>query len=402
MGQAVSLTGTWMQTIAQSWLVIELTDSKAALGFVTMLQFLPITLFVLPAGVLADRVSKRDLLMATRLLAMAQSVLLAVLVASGHVEFWQVCILALVLGVSNAFEQPARQAFIVEMAGKDDLMNAVALNSGLFNATRLVGPAVGGIIIAAFGVEAAFFINAVSFLPTIWALLAMNMNELFISEVRRTGANVLRELREGLSYVYHSPPTLLVVIMAVFIGMFGFNFIVALPLISKYVLDGGAEQLGFLTAALGLGAVLSALVIAGRNRISRRTIFIGGAAFSVLLAAVAASETFSLTIVLLFFLGVALTAFAATANTAMQLSTPDHLRGRVMGLWMLLFAGSTPFGGYLTGFMSEQLGVQTAIMFNAAMCGLGVLAGLLYYTTHRRQIREADAEARLVAATAGA
>jgi MFS family permease len=305
------------------------------------------------------------------------------------------------LGVANAFEQPTRQAFIVEMAGKDDLMNAVALNSGLFNGTRLVGPAIGGIIIAAFGVEAAFFINAVSFLPTIWALLAMNMGELYSSEIRR-GANVLAELREGLSYVWHTPPTLLIIIMAVFIGMFGFNFIVALPLVSKYVLDGGAAQLGFLTAALGLGAVVSALVIAGRNRISRRTIFIGGTAFSILLGAVAASEAFPLTIVLLFFLGVALTSFAATANTAMQLSTPDHLRGRVMGLWMLLFAGSTPFGGYLTGFMSEHIGVQTALMFNAVMCGMGVAAGGLYYATHKRQIHEADAKAKVAAVAVGA
>ena len=188
-----------MQTIAQSWLVIELTDSKAALGFVTMLQFLPITLFVLSAGVLADRVSKRNLLSATRLLAMTQGILLAVLVASGQVECWQVYILALMLGFANAFEQPARQAFIVEMVGKDDLMNAVALNSGLFNGARLVGPAVGGIVIAAFGVQVAFFINAVSFIPTIWALWAMNMNEIFTAEVRR-GANVLAELREGLAY----------------------------------------------------------------------------------------------------------------------------------------------------------------------------------------------------------
>jgi len=398
----VSLTGTWMQTIAQSWLVIELTDSKAALGFVTMLQFLPITLFVLPAGVLADRVSKRNLLMGTRLLAMTQSILLAVLVASGNVEYWQVCILAVMLGLANAFEQPARQAFIVEMVGKDELMNAVALNSGLFNGARLVGPAVGGIIIALFGVQVAFFINAVSFIPTIWALAAMNMNELFTSEIRR-GANVLAELREGLSYVYRSPPTLLVVILAAFIGMFGFNFIVALPLISKYVLDGGAAELGFLTAALGLGAVLSALVIAGRKTVNRRTIFVGAAAFSLLLGGVAASTTFALTMMLLFFLGVALTAFASTANTAVQLSTPDHLRGRVMGIWMLLFAGSTPFGGYLTGYMSEHLGVQTAIMFNAAMCGVGVCVALLYYVTHRRQIREADAaETRVVAAAAGA
>jgi MFS family permease len=385
MGQAVSLTGTWMQTIGQSWLVLEITDSKAALGLVTMLQFLPITLFVLPAGVLADRVSKRELLLVTRLLAMSQSIILAFLVASGQVELWHVYILALVLGVANAFEQPTRQAFIVEMVGKDDLMNAVALNSGLFNGARLVGPAIGGVIIASAGVEAAFFINAVSFIPTIWALTAMDVRLLHTAEIRR-GAHVLAELGEGISYVFKTPAALLIVIVAFFVGMFGFNFIVVLPLVAKYILDGGAIELGFLTAALGLGAVASALVLAGRKTIALRTIFVGGAAFSLLLAGVAASESFAVTFVLLLMLGVALTAFAATANTAMQLSTPDYLRGRVMGLWMLLFAGSTPFGGYLTGFMAEHVGTQTALAFNAVMCGLGVAIALLYYVTHKRKI----------------
>jgi MFS family permease len=386
-GQAVSLSGTWMQTIAQAWLVLELTDSKAALGLVTMLQFLPITLFVLFAGVIADRMPKRDLIMGTRLLAMAQSALLATLVASGQVELWHVYVLAVVLGLANAFEQPARQAFIVEMVGKEDLLNAVALNSGLFNGARLVGPAIGGVIIAAFGVEAAFFINAVSFIPTIWALTAMDMNAMHHPDFKKESAvGALAELREGIAYVFSTPATLLVVILAAFIGMFGFNFIVVLPLVAKYVLGGESVELGFLTAALGLGAVLAALVIAGREKISRRTIFTGGAAFTLLLAAVAASEWFFVTILALLGLGAALAFFAATANTAMQLSTPDHLRGRVMGLWMLLFAGSTPFGGYLTGFMAEHLGVQTAIGFNAGMCALGLAVAGLYYITHKAKI----------------
>jgi MFS family permease len=341
--------------------------------------------------VIADRMPKRDLIMATRLLAMAQSALLAILVATGQVELWHVYILAFVLGLANAFEQPARQAFIVEMVGKEDLLNAVALNSGLFNGARLVGPAIGGVVIAAFGVEAAFFINAVSFIPTIWALTAMDMSAMHYAEARAGSAvGALSELREGISYVFHTPATLLVVILAAFIGMFGFNFIVVLPLVARYVVDGGSVELGFLTASLGLGAVLAALVIAGRKTVSRRTIFIGGAAFTLLLAAVAASEWFPLTLIFLLGLGVALAGFAATANTAMQLSTPDHLRGRVMGLWMLLFAGSTPIGGYLTGFMAEHLGTQTAIGFNAAMCGLGLAAAGAYYITHREAIERAD------------
>ncbi|TMB71166.1 MAG: MFS transporter [Chloroflexi bacterium] len=197
-GQAISLTGTWMQTVAQSWLVIELTDSKAALGIVTTLQFLPITIFVLPAGVIADRVNKRDLILATRALAMVQALLLAVLVAAGSVQLWHVYLLALMLGVSNAFEQPTRQAMIVEMVGKDDLINAVALNSGLFNGARLVGPSVAGVMIAVAGTEAAFAINAVSFIPSILALTMMDLSELKVNDRPVARANPLRELREGL------------------------------------------------------------------------------------------------------------------------------------------------------------------------------------------------------------
>jgi MFS family permease len=182
--------------------------------------------------------------------------------------------------------------------------------------------------------------------------------------------------------------------------MFGFNFIVVLPLVARYVVGGGSVELGFLTAALGLGAVLAALVIAGRKTVSRRMIFVGGVAFTLLLAAVAASEWFPVTLLALLGLGVALAAFAATANTAMQLSTPDHLRGRVMGLWMLLFAGSTPIGGYLTGFMAEHLGVQTAIGFNAGMCALGLAAAGLYYVTHREAIEKADRAPAMTPASA--
>ena len=295
--------------------------------------------------------------------------------------------LALVLGFSTAFEQPARQAFAMEMVGKDDLMNAVALNTGLFNGARVIGPAIAGVIIAVVGLEAAFFINAVSFLPTIWALLAMDMARLHTSGTKRTGpGNAFHELRDGISYALKTPATFLIIIIAFFIGMFGFNFLVVIPLVAKFTLEGGSVLLGFLWAALGIGAVASALVLAAGRTYRLRTIFLGGAAFSVLLTGIALSDTIPLTVLLLLALGVALTAFAATANTALQMSTPDHLRGRVMGLWMLLFAGSTPFGGYLTGFLAEEIGVSEAIGFNAAMCAIGLLLALFYYVTHRAQI----------------
>ncbi len=400
-GQAVSLTGTWMQTVAQSWLVIELTDSKAALGIVTTLQFLPITFFVLPAGVIADRVNKRDLILATRALAMVQALLLAILVAAGSVQLWHVYLLALVLGVSNAFEQPTRQAMVVEMVGKDDLINAVALNSGLFNGARLVGPSVAGVVIAVAGTEAAFAINAVSFIPSILALTMMDLREL---KIRDRGppapTHPLRELREGLSFVRRTPAALMIIIVAAFLGTFGYNFITVLPLIARYVLHGDSVDLGFLTAALGLGAFVSALVIAGQRRATPSALFVGGALFALLLGVVALSESFYLTMLFLFLTGVANIIFAATSNTSLQLATPDHLRGRVMALYMLLIAGSTPIGASLAGFMAELLGVQVTIGLLAAACLLGVAIGFLYYITHREQVEATAQASSAVVATA--
>jgi MFS family permease len=375
-----------MQTIAQAWLVLELTDSKVALGTVTMLQFLPITIFVLFAGVIADRVNKRNFIIATQVLAMTQALVLAALVWSGRVELWHVYCLALVLGLANAFDQPVRQSFVIEMVGRDDLMNAVALNSGMFNAARLVGPAIGGFLIAAVGVKAAFLLNGLSFVPVIIGLLMMRTSELY-GAPRKTGRiDPIGELREGLSYAFRTPAALLIIIVVAIIGTFGYNFTVMLPLVDRYLLEQGEIALGLMTAAVGLGALISALLLASRAAVSRRTLFVGGAAFGALLGAVAFSQTLWVTLVILFLLGLANTAFATTANTSLQLATPDHLRGRVMGLYMLLFAGSTPIGGYLTGVMAEAWGVAMAIAIEAALCLVGVGLGLLYYVRHREQI----------------
>ncbi len=374
-----------MQTIAQALLVLQITDSKVALGTVTLLQFLPITMFVLFAGVIADRVPKRNFILVTQALAMSQAITLATLVWSGNVELWHVYVLALVLGLANAFEQPTRQAFVVEMVGKDDLMNAVALNSGMFNGARLIGPGIGGLLIAAFGLKWAFVLNGLSFVPVITGLLMMDMTRLYTVGKRAAG-NPITEFREGLSYAFRTPAVMLIIILVAIIGTFGYNFTVMLPLLAKYVLDQGSAGLGFMTAAVGLGALVSALALAGRKAATREMLFTGSIGFSIMLAAVAASQWFLVTLLFLFLLGIANTAFAATANTSLQLATPDYLRGRVMSLYMLLFAGSTPIGGFLTGYMAEHLGVSTAIGINAGACGIGVAAGLLYFFSHRTSI----------------
>ncbi|MEO6196722.1 MAG: MFS transporter, partial [Dehalococcoidia bacterium] len=242
-GQSASLIGTWMQTIAQAWLVLELTDSEVALGVVTMLQFLPITLFVLFAGVIADRVPKRNFLFATQLLAMLQATVLAVLVLTGSVELWHVYVLALVLGLSNAFDLPTRQAFVSEIVGREDLINAVSLNSGMFNGARLIGPAIGGFIISVAGVEAVFALNAFSYTFILASLAAIRIDELYTSDRPPARGNPLSELREGISYAFRTPATLLVIILVALVGMFGYNFTVILPLITRFVLEEGSVAL---------------------------------------------------------------------------------------------------------------------------------------------------------------
>lgn len=386
-GQSISLSGTWMQTIAQALLVLKITNSKLALGTVTLLQFLPITMFVLFAGVIADRVPKRNFILVTQTLAMSQAFTLAVLVWSGHVELWHVYVLAFVLGLANAFEQPTRQAFVVEMVGKEDLMNAVALNSGIFNGARLIGPGIGGLLIAAFGLKWAFLLNGISFIPVIASLLMMDLHHLY-GVGKRAAGNPITEFREGLAYAFRTPSVMLIIILVAIIGTFGYNFTVMLPLLSKYVLNQGSAGLGFMTAAVGLGALVSALALAGRKEATKEMLFAGSIGFTIMLAAVALSQWFLVTLLFLLLLGIANTAFSATANTSLQIATPDYLRGRVMSLYMLLFAGSTPIGGFLTGYMAEHLGVSTAIAINASVCGIGVAAGLLYYFSHRTKIAD--------------
>ncbi len=385
-GQIVSLTGTWMQTIGQAWLVLDLTHSPLALGTVTMLQFLPVSLLVLFGGVIADKLPKRRVLVLTQTAAMSQAFILAFLIWSGLIALWQVYVLAAMLGLTNALDNPTRQAFVVEMVGRDDIVNAVALNSSLFNSARLIGPALGGVIIAVVGVGAVFFINGVSFIAVIIGLMLMKP-ALFHTMPRSGDGRLLEQLAEGLRYSLRTPAILFILILMAAIGTFGYNFTVVLPLLARNVLHVGSIGFGAMTSAVGVGSLVAALALATYRKTSRRTLLLGATAFTILLAAVAASHWYALTLVLLVALGVASITFTATANSTLQMSAPDHLRGRVMSLYMLLFVGTTPIGGVLTGVVAERIGVPLTIGIEAGMCALGIAAALAYLAAHRAPAR---------------
>ena len=376
-GQVVSLTGTWMQRLAQSWLVLQLTDSPLALGLLSTIQFLPIMTTSLFAGALADRFPKRKVLLVTQSVMMVQSLTLAILASTPYIRVEHIYILAGVLGIASAIDNPTRQAFVVEMVGPEDLPNAVALNSTQFNTSRLVGPSLGGIGIATIGVAGCFYVNSVSYLGTIIGLLMMREGELFDVPARVRG-NVLRNIRDGLAFAAKTPDILLVLLMMAMLGTFGYNFTVLLPLIASYVLKSGATGFGTLTSAMAVGSLISALRIAHSGKATRRTLFIGATGFCVALLLLGMSHWWLMTLPVLVVLGLFSITFTATANTRLQLVAPPQMRGRVMSLYTLLFAGTTPVGSLVIGWLAEHEGVQAAVIEMAGLCFLGVLFGALY------------------------
>lgn len=376
-GQLISLTGSWMQTTAQAWLVLQLTQSPFALGLVTTLQFLPIMLLSLFGGVLIDRFPKHRVILATQTLALIQATIFGALVATGTIQLWHVYILAAIQGTINAFDNPARQAFVPELVGRKHLVNAVALNSMLFNGARIAGPALAGVVIAQLGIAPTLFLNAASFIAVIAGLLLMDTSRFSVPQQRRS-TRVGQQVIEGLRYVWQTPDVLLIMIVVAAIGTFGYNFSVVLPLLAGFVLRTSATGFGGLSAFLGVGSLLAALTTAYAGRVSLRRLLIGAAGFSILFAALALSTQFALSAGLLVALGFAGIIFTTTANTLLQLTVPDELRGRVMSLYILLFAGSTPIGGFLIGTLSNVIGVSLTLLLCAGLCGVGVIGGALY------------------------
>lgn len=383
-GQVISLTGSWMQTTAESWLVLKLTNSPLVLGTMTTLQFLPVMILALYGGVLADHLPKRRTLLVTQCLFLVQATIFGLLVATETIQLWQIYILAIFQGIVNAIDMPVRQAFVKEMVGRDDLVNAVALNSMTFNTARIVGPAIGGLLIAKIGIAPTLFLNAGSYIAVLGALWMMNEAALFIPErSHKTPEPVLRQVREGLSYAWRTPNILVILILVAAIGTFGYNFTVTLPLIAEFILKTDAQGFGALSSFLGLGSLIAAFGTVYIKEITMRRLFLGAGVFSLLLAAVAVVPVFGLTALLLAALGAASIVFSTGTNSLLQLLAPDELRGRVMSINVLLIMGSTPIGALLIGWFSEHLGVPITIFSCAVLCTVGVGFGLYY---HRRYI----------------
>lgn len=384
IAQLISVSGTWMQNVALAWLVITLTGSAVALGTATALQFLPILFLSLFAGVLIDRLPKRRIIIATQSISAVQAFALWALVASKLISLWEIYALSLLIGLANAFDQPGRQAFVAEMVPDEDVGNAIALNSLLFNAARTLGPAIAGFTIAFVGLAPSFLLNAISYLAIIIALLMMKK-----SQLRSFGSTVNFKIREGvkagLNFAVNEPAIASMLIVLVFMGTFGYNFSTILPLLTKFVMNGGTQMFGVLTSSLGIGSMVGALIVAGRQKPTRKFIYTFGAAFGILDVAISFSRVYVLTVMLLVALGIASISYIASTNTSIQMNSPEELRGRIMGLYVVIFAGSTPIGALFTGFIAETLGTAIMILIEGLLCLIGVGMGVLYIKRKSRE-----------------
>ena len=377
-GQVVSLTGNWMQTVAEMWLVVQLTGSGVSVGLTAALQFLPIMVFGAWGGLLADRLAKRRLLLLTQSLMALPALALWGLTASGSIEIWMVYALVFVRGAVNAVDNPARQSFAIEMVGADRVVNAVALNSVIIHTARILGPAAAGAVIALVGVATCFLINAVSFAAMLIALRAMDPRALHTPE---PAARAAGQVRSALRYVRGSPNLLIPLGMMAVIGTLSFNFQVLLPLLASITWDGTAALYTALAVAMGVGSVAGALVTSARGRTGPRLLVGAAAAFGAAELLVAVAPTIELQLAALVPLGAVSVTFAAGVNSALQLAVEPAMRGRVMALYSVVFLGSTPIGAPLAGYLSEVLDPRAALV----MAGVaGIVAGLAARTAFAR------------------
>jgi MFS family permease len=369
-GALVSNTGTWMQRVAQDWLVLQLSGSGTAVGITIALQFLPMVLFGLWGGVLADRLPKRRLLMASQAFLGLQALTLGLLVISGAAQVWHVYVLALLMGIGTAVDNPTRQSFVVEMVDRDDLPNAVALNSSSFNGARLLGPAVAGVLIAAIGTGPVFLINAASFLAVILGLWRMRPDELRPSPRVPRGKG---QLREGLRYLLARPDLLLPVVIVFFVGTFGMNFQLTLVLFADRVFHQGADGFGLLSSALAVGTLSGALLAARRARPRMRIVVMAAVTFGALEMITGLMPTYWTFAVMLVPTGMALLTMITTANASIQLRVSAAMRGRVMALYMMVFFGGTLIGAPIIGWLAEQVGPRSSLLAGGAISAIATV-----------------------------
>ncbi len=378
-GQFVSFMGTWMQRIGQAWLVLSLTHSPVALGLVSALQTLPVLFFTLFAGVLIDRVPKHRLLLITQFAALVQALILAILTVAGNIQVWQIDVLALLLGMINAFDNPTRQTFVTELVPEDKVLNAISLNSAQMNSSRLLGPAIGGVIVSALGPGVCFFVNAASFLATMLTLILMRPSQFYAPPAAKAGrGKMLEGVATGMRHIFKTPELLTVVIVLAGIGCFGYNWNTVTPLLAKDALQADATGFGLLLSALGIGSLVGAVTMAGRGTSSERILMFSALGFGLAYMLIAFAPHLAVAFVLYMFLGYAGVTFTATANSTLQLGSPHELRGRVMGVYAMLMQGSTPIGSLFTGAVAATAGIRVTVASEAGLCLLGLGLALLY------------------------
>lgn len=385
IGQSISLAGTWMQTIGQAWLVLKLTDSGTALGLVTALQFLPVTIFGAMGGVIADRSSKRNLLYITQSSSAILAFMLAVLVATNTIQLWMLYILASLLGLVNAVDNPARRTFVLEMVGSQELGNAVTLFSTTFNLSRIIGPAIAGAIIAAAGLAPCFFINAVSFIAVLVCLYLIRPEELIPAEpVKRAKGQLL----EGLRYVGRTPLLRNFLIMMAIVGTLTYEFQVNLPLIAKYTFNSNADGYALLNSAMGLGAVLGGLASASLKKLKAESLIFTTYAFgaSVILAAIA--PNLHIALLAMVIVGIFSIRFGAIGETMLQLECAPNMRSRVMSLWSVAFLGSTPIGGPIVGWIGEYASPRWGLTVSGFAALIAGFYGYLTLTDRNKKGRK--------------
>jgi MFS family permease len=364
----ISLTGTWVQSVAQQWLVLEITHSAFKVGLITTVQFLPLLVLVLFAGAVADRVNKKTLLLVTQVVSLILAATLGTLALLHAIQYWQILLIAAGLGTVNAFYVPARQSFVPELVERDHLLNAVALNSAIFNGARVVGPAVGGLLYAATGPAWAFYINAASYLAVIAGLLMIRTGRRQAQRPREP-RTFLADLGEGFNYIFRHVRVMVILSIVGVASLFALNFTTLLPVFAKFDLNLSSTGFGILLAVQGAGSLTAAVVLSvwSRQDLARRLIYGGAFTFLILEIAFAFTRSFSAALALLFPIGFAITICTTTANSRVLDLTPGHLQGRVMSVYSLMFLGMTPFGSLLAGAVAERWGATTAFVLGAGV-----------------------------------
>jgi MFS family permease len=387
LGQAISQSGTWIDKVAQAWLVLALTHSAFAVGLLAACQFVPFSVFGLMAGVIVDRLDTWRTVIVTQAIRMVIASTLAGIVLAGVVQVWMVYVLAVLTGIVLVLDAPSRQQLTFKMVGRDELPNAVALNSSLFNAARIVGPGIGGLLIAAFGVGPAFAINAASFVAVLVGLLMMDTSNLVAFAPREHLPTLFGSLREGISYARKSAHVRLVLTMLVAISTIAMNFNVLLPVLARQTLASGPGVFGLIAGCFGAGALVGGLLSAALSRASWKAIIAGAGGLGVAELVLAPLHSLGPAIVLLFIAGICFTLYTANSNAVLQLRAPDHLRGRVIGFYYFAFNGLAPLGGILAGWLAATGGTELAFAVAGAVTALVALTALSQLPHVRAELR---------------